>query len=133
MAEVDDSALDFNEDSNGFFYTNEKQIKRMDDDIILSKIVEKYPDFVPDNDENTLKQTLSVIVNDSKLITEVVEYFGINALELFSIIYRKYSFIFNKCFITKIHNIAKCKAYARNAVPRRAGKTARKIPRKKRQ
>ena len=131
MTDNDDSALDFNEDSNGFFYTNEKQIKRMDDDIILSKIIEKYPDFVPENDENTLKQILPVIVNDSKLITDVVEYFGINTLELFSIIYRRYSFIFNKCFTTKLHNIAKCKAYARNIGPKRAGKPARKIPRKK--
>lgn len=32
-------------DMNSFFYTNDKQLVRMDDKFILAKVTEKYPDF----------------------------------------------------------------------------------------
>ena len=39
--------LDFNvDDYRSFFYTNDKQIKKMDDSFVISLITEKYPDFM---------------------------------------------------------------------------------------
>lgn len=32
-------------DVNSFFYTNDRQIEKMDDTFVLAKISEKYPDF----------------------------------------------------------------------------------------
>ncbi len=42
-----DQEYDFSsDDMNSFFYTNDKQLVRMDDRFILAKVTEKYPDFV---------------------------------------------------------------------------------------
>lgn len=56
MINEESQELDFNSDDfNSFYYTNEKQIKKMDDTFILSKITAKYPDFRTDSNENILK------------------------------------------------------------------------------
>ena len=101
------------EDSNGFFYTNDTQIKKMDDDIIIAKIVEKYPDFEITNSENILKQAFMVVLNDYKLIESIIDLYDISQIELLGIIYKKYSHIFSKCFITKINKNIKHRYYAK--------------------
>ena len=101
------------EDSNGFFYTNDTQIKKMDDDIIIAKIVEKYPDFEITNSENILKQAFMVVLNDYKLIESIIDLYDITQIELMGIIYKKYSHIFSKCFITKISKNIKHRYYAK--------------------
>jgi len=122
MKEHEQNELDFNtDDYNGFYYTNEKHLKKMDDKFILSKVIEKYPDFSKSDDENILKQTLSVIASDTKFIKRIISELGITVEELFSSIYRKYSFIFNGSFISKIQKIISGRAYARE-VKRRVGK-----------
>lgn len=90
------------DDSNGFFYTNDSHIKKMDDDIIISKIVEKYPDFQYTNNDNILKQVFMVVLSDHKLLENIIRTYDITQIELFSIIYKKYSHIFSKCYITKL-------------------------------
>ena len=101
------------EDSNGFFYTNDSQIKKMDDDIIIAKLVEKYPDFEYTNNENILKQAFMVVLSDHKLIESVLNLYDITQAELFSIIYKKYSHIFSKCYITKLHKNINQRSYAK--------------------
>ena len=114
--ENNDSSLDFNSDDfSGFFYTNDKQIRRMDDAFILSKIVEKYPDFVPEKGENIVKQVFLVIANDTKFINKLTKELDIDPLTLFEIVYRKYSYIFNKCYINKLQRIIGKKSYARKS------------------
>lgn len=125
----DNAALDFNtDDYNGFYYTSEKQIRKMDDSFILSKLIEKYPDFVPSNAENLLKQTFIAITRDSKLINDVVEFCDITVHELFSVIYRNYSFIFNGSFISKIQKLVSNRSYAkpRRTTPAKVNKAARR-------
>ena len=101
------------DDSNGFFYTNDAHIKKMDDDIIIAKIIEKYPDFEISHNENLLKQAFMVILSDNKLIESIMNLYDITQSELFSIIYKKYSHIFSKCFITKITKNISVKSYAK--------------------
>lgn len=132
MDENNDIGLDFNSDDyNGFYYTNEKQIRKMDDEFIISKIIEKYPDFVSASSENLLKQVFMIVARDSKFIKELTERYDITVQELFSIIYRNYSFLFNNCYISKIQKLVTRRSYAkltkanRSKNNSRAGKTSR--------
>lgn len=70
------------------------------------------------NDENTLKQVILVIFNDDKLLNEIEDKYEILPTESIKMIYRNYDFIFNKCFITKIHKTIKNKTYAKRAAKR---------------
>lgn len=107
-----DADLDFNvDDYSSSFYSQEKQLKKLDDDYIMSKIIEKYPDFTENRKEQMLKQVLVVFVNDNKHVNEILDYFDIDIFELFKVIYRKYSFIFSTCYTNKIHDIIKYKKY----------------------
>ena len=125
MEQQENSELDFNtDDYNGFYYTSEKHIRKMDDAFIISKIIEKYPDFGNKDDENSLKQIFSVIVSDSKFINELLKKYDLTVKELFSIIYRNYSFIFNSAYTSKIRKLISGRSYARAIKP--------KSPRKKR-
>lgn len=117
MATDLDNQIDFGgEDFNGFYYTNEKQIRRMDDAFIISKIIERYPDFTLSNSETTLRQLFLVIASDSKFIRELTTSFDLEVPELFSIIYRNYSEIFNSLFITKVQKLISRKSYAKSAI-----------------
>ena len=129
-----DAELDFNtEDYNGFFYTSDKQIKKMDDAFIVSKIVEKYPDFTTNGNENLLKQTFMVIARDSRFVNQLLKDYDLTVSELFSVIYRNYSFIFNPCYISKIQKLVTRRSYARLArTPgRKVPKGTRKVPRRR--
>lgn len=133
MAGKTDVELDFNSDDyDGFYYTSDKQIKKMDDAFIISKIVEKYPDFVSSENENLLKQTFMVIARDSRFINQLLKEYDLTVSELFSIIYRNYSFIFNPCYISKIQKLVTRRSYARLArtpghkISKRTRKTSRR-------
>ena len=111
-----ESDLDFNvEDNNGFYYTSDKQIRKMDDTFIMSKISEKYPDFISDSGENLLKQTFMVIAKDTKFLKQISSEYDIPISELFSIIYRTYSFLFNPCYISKLQKIVSKRLYVKSS------------------
>ena len=113
MAEAENE-LDFNcEGIGSFYYTNDKQIKNMDDSFILAKITEKYPDLSPSKKENIIKQAIILFLVDSKHVKSILDYFDISIHELFAVLYRTYSFIFNTCFSNRIHDIIKTKCYVR--------------------
>lgn len=120
MEENNNQECDFSpSEINSFFYTNEKQIRRMDDKFILSKITEKYQDFKQSSSESLIKQVILVIASDTKLIEDIEKKYDINPLELFKIIYRNYEYVFNKCFISKIQKTIKNKKYVKRAACRR--------------
>lgn len=111
-----ENASDFTStDFNGFFYTTDSHIRSMDDGLILAKIIERYPDFSPDRGENMIKQVFLVIANDTKFINSLTKMFDITPIELFQIIFKKYSYIFNKCYTTKLQKVTGRKSYVRNA------------------
>ena len=108
--------LDFNtEDYNGFYYTCDKQIRKMDDAFIMSKVIEKYPDFAPSSGENFLKQVFMLIAKDTKFVNQLTKKYDITVHDLFSVVYRTYSFIFNQSFITKVQKLVSKRAYAKSA------------------
>jgi hypothetical protein len=122
MAEAEQTEdLDFNNDGNGFYYTSEKQIRRMDDAFILSKITEKYPDLDPSSSELVLKQVITVVSNDSSLMKSLREEYDIDVFEVFKTLYRNYEYVFTKSLIDKIQTTIKNKRYVRDA--KRARKT----------
>ena len=92
--------LDFNgNDSNGFYYTSEKALRRMDDAFILLKLAEKYPDFRHETPENSLKRVMVAMVGDSRYMSEVMDECSVDIYDLMTVIYRNFSYVFNKCFI----------------------------------
>ena len=109
---------------NSFYYTMDNRLKKLDDKIILAKITEKYPEFRLDTPEKILKNVIFAIFNDSKFISEIVEYFDMTLNELFIVIYRHYSYMFNTCLIKKIKESIKRKPYVRKFAKesRRTGK-----------
>ena len=107
-----DSDQDFNSDDyNSFYYTSDKQIRKLDDKFIISKIIEKYPDFIGNKSENILKQSCVAIASDTKFLDELSRKLDMTIFDIFKTIYRNYSFIFNKCFINKIQKIIKLNGY----------------------
>ena len=111
---MQDSDLDFNSDDfDGFYYTSEKSIRKMDDSLILSKLSEKYPDFRKDANENILKRVIFTMMDDTRHISYVMEECSIDIYEIMKVIYRNYSYIFNKCFISKMKSILSRKAHVR--------------------
>lgn len=100
-----------------FYYTNDKQIRRMDDEFILAKITEKYPDFSPNKKETILKQSFIIFLKDSRHVKYILDYFNISIYDLFTVVYRSYSFIFNTCFTNKVHNLIKNKCYVKRTRP----------------
>lgn len=116
-----ENELDFNSsDYSSFFYTNEKQIVKMDDQYVISKIIEKYPDFSISKKDSVLKQAFIVFLHDSKHVNSILESFEISIDDLFKMIYRNYSFLFNTCFINKVHDIIRLKSYVKARKHRRA-------------
>lgn len=109
---IQDSDQDFNSDDyNSFYYTSDKQIRKLDDKFIMSKIIEKYPDFIGNKSENIIKQVFVAITSDIKFIDELSKKLDMTIFDIFKVIYRNYSFIFNKCFINKIQKIIKANGY----------------------
>lgn len=48
--------IDFNgQDENTFFYTSDKKIAKLDDEYLLAKIQERYPELNQNAEEYTLK------------------------------------------------------------------------------
>lgn len=122
MAEAEANAdLDFNSEGNGFYYTSDKQFRRMDDGFILSKLSEKYPDLEPSSSELMLKQVITVIANDVALIESLKAEYDIDALEVFKTLYRNYDYVFTKGLVDKIRITIKGKRYAKRACSRKAG------------
>ena len=106
--------LDFNvDDYRSFFYTNEKQIRKMDDSFVISLITEKYPDLVQSNKESVLKQAFMLFLSDSNHVKYILDYCDITIHDLFKIVYRSYSFLFNTCFTNKVRNAIIHRCYAR--------------------
>lgn len=91
----------------------------MDDNFILSKIQEKYPDLSQHSTENNLKAVISLIMSDVKFIMEIEKTYNLNTYEVIKIIYRNYDYIFNTCFTTKIQKIMKNKKYGKSGKTRR--------------
>ena len=106
--------LDFNvDDYRSFFYTNDKQIKKMDDSFVISLITEKYPDFIQSNKESALKQAFMLFLSDSNHVKYILDYCDITIHDLFKIVYRSYPFLFNTCFTNKVHHVIIHRCYAR--------------------
>ncbi len=85
----------------------------MDDDFVLSKITEKYPDFTYDKKDSVIKQILLVFLQDNKHMNEVLEFFDMTIYDLFKIIIRKYPYVFSGVYNNKIHKILSRRKYTR--------------------
>ena len=117
-----DSDQDFNSDDyNSFYYTSDKQIRKLDDKFIMSKIIEKYPDFLGNKGENILKQVFVAITSDTKFLEELSNKLDMTIFDIFKTIYRNYFFIFTKCFINKIQKIIKANGYGIHESTKRTG------------
>lgn len=115
-----EAELDFNsDDSNGFYYTSEKAIRKMDDAFVIAKLAEKYPDFSHDTRENSLKRVMITMVADTRHIAYVMDECSIDIYELMMVIYRNFSYVFNKCFISKIRNLMSRGTHAKKRLARR--------------
>ena len=112
----DEQELEFSTgEMNSFFYTSDKQIEKLDDNFILAKIQEHYPDFSQDTEENLLKQVIIVIFNDNTFMEEMKKNYSLSQTEIIKTIYRNFEYVFNKCFITKIQKTIENNSYAKNA------------------
>ena len=115
-----EAELDFNsDDSNGFYYTSEKAIRKMDDAFVISKLAEKYPDFSHDTRENSLKRVMITMVADTRHMAYVMDECSIDIYELMMVIYRNFSYVFNKCFISKIRNLMSRGIHGKKRLARR--------------
>ena len=96
---------------NSFAYSQEGHIRKFDDEEILAAITEKYPDFNSESKDVTIRQVLILFLNDSQYVTTILDHFDLDIMELFKILYRKYSHIFSPCYTNKLHKILAYKHY----------------------
>lgn len=85
-----------------FFYTSDKKLNAMDDDEIVMKIIEQYPEFSQSNKDTQLRKQFLTILDDKILIDDILEYYNLTIHEFFKIIYKQYSSLFNTLFIKKV-------------------------------
>ena len=115
-----EAELDFNsDDSNGFYYTSDKAIKRMDDAFIIDQLAEKYPDLSHETGENALKRVMITMVGDPRHMAYVMDECSLDIYELMMVIYRNFSYIFNKCFISKVRNLMSRGVHGKKRLARR--------------
>ena len=100
------------------FYTS-KGIYSIDDESIMTYIFQTYPDFeltfdtpVTKDDEKNLRNILLEIVSNKPFIQEIMKRYSVDIQEIFRVICKKYSFIFNSIlYIRKIQSILSENAY----------------------
>lgn len=115
-----EAELDFNgNDSNGFYYTSEKALKKMDDAFVLSKLSEKYPDFSHETNENSLKRVMIAMMGDTRHVAHVLEECSIDIYELTTVVYRNFSYVFNECFIAKMKELMSRRIHGKRRLARR--------------
>jgi len=111
---LDDSEVSISK-TNSFFYSNDRNLRKSDDILILSKIREKYPDFIESNKDIVLKKLLVIFLDDNAFVEEVLSYFDISIQDLMIIIFRSYGHILNSYFLTTLHEQLKNKKYVRRS------------------
>lgn len=105
MASDDDyiGIADNSNSGDSLFYTQDSVFQKIDDNIILDTIRDKYENFVITTNESVLKKTLLDILNDEKLIRFVLKRYNIILSELMRIIFNNYAGIFeSNSFLKKV-------------------------------
>lgn len=95
-----------------FFYTNDRQLNAFDDIEIVSKIVERFPDFVQTNKDTQLKKIFLIILDNKDFVLDLLDYYQIQITDLIRIIYKQYPSLFNPLFIKKVREKLICNKYA---------------------
>lgn len=88
-----------------FFYNNDKQIKQIDDNEIISKIIKKFPEFNQQQKDIILKKIFIQIINNKEFMNDLFKYYDITIYDFIKIIYKQYSSIFAGQFIVKVRNV----------------------------
>lgn len=100
-------------DTNGFFYTNDKFINSFEDREMCAFIKERYPSFdLEQSDDQIIKKTITVMLNDQKFMCQFLEYYNINIFDFFKFLFRLEPSIFKSPFIKRIQKAMKYKKYA---------------------
>lgn len=101
-------------DLNDFFYTVDNIADKISDQFILEDIKKKYPKLF--NEEISmacLKKAFIELVDNENYINSLLDKFDMRFTELFEVLYRQFSVIFeNKLFVKKLSAIMYNKSYA---------------------
>lgn len=66
-----------------------------------------------------LKRLLVAILNDNEFVKWLLNYYDITILDLFRIITKRYSFMFNSYYSAQLNGLMKRKAYVRAGLDKR--------------
>ena len=66
-----------------------------------------------------LKRLLVAILNDNEFVKWLLGYYDITILDLFRIITKRYSFMFNSYYSAQLNGLMKRKAYVRAGLDKR--------------
>lgn len=102
-----------------FFYTNDKFINQMDDNVFYDLIISKYPNLNLSNADTILKKTLAQFLEDEEFVEYILEFYNISIYDLFKVLYRMYGALFNTLYSKKIRSIIETKNYAKCTKPKK--------------
>lgn len=99
-----------------FFYTLDKFINSLDNDVIFYDIQKKYENINLSNNDTAIKKSLALFLDDEKFVNSILKKYNITVFDLFKILYTKYNSLFKGPYIKKIKKIITDKKYENNGI-----------------
>ena len=99
-----------------FFYTLDKFINSLDNNVIFYDIQKKYENINLSNNDTAIKKSLALFLDDEKFVNSILKKYNITIFDLFKILYTKYNSLFKGPYIKKIKKIITDKKYENNGI-----------------
>lgn len=96
-----------------FFYTSDKLINSLDNDVIISQIQKKYPDLSDKSTDSVIKKSIIEFLADEQFVESVLEFYSLSIFDLFKLFYKLCgAAVFKGMYLDKIRKVISDKKYA---------------------
>lgn len=85
-----------------FFYTSDKKLNAIDDADILKQMQLQYPEFKQTTKDSQLKKVFLEMLDNEDFIKQIMQQYDLDLHDLFKLVYKQYSSLFNALFIRKV-------------------------------
>lgn len=94
-----------------FFYTSDKKLNAIDDADILKQMQLQYPEFKQTTKDSQLKKIFLEMLDNEDFITQIMQQYDLDLHDLFKLVYKQYSSLFNALFIRKVKDKLQSHSY----------------------
>lgn len=94
-----------------FFYTSDKKLNAIDDADILKQMQLQYPEFKQTTKDSQLKKIFLEMLDNEDFIKQIMQQYDLDLHDLFKLVYKQYSSLFNALFIRKVKDKLQSHSY----------------------